>query len=237
MEKFNEIKVKVYLLKDINKRDCGEKIGELINQSMLKNPVLQKLHLRNGYKFYCFDYLYPIEKDGIYKANNIYEFRIRGLVNLNEINMCINKMRNKNMVVLTTEKILLKNQMIKSVKNITPMVSTITENGKPRSFNVMYDDVEYIKRQVFNNLEKKFKTFHGIEFKTKYDDIFESISMLHKYPIIINYKNRKLFGYKFKIDFKQNEIAQQYANFSMLVGIGEKNSSIGCGYLTLNRGD
>lgn len=230
-----ELKVKVYLLKDIDKKNCGEKIGDLINGCMLKEPLLQDLHMRKGYKFYCFNYLHPIEYDNIYKANNVYEFNIRGLLYLDEIYNNLKSFRNDHMVVLTIKKLNFTDKKIRSVRNITPMIASVNENGKQRSFNIIDDDENIIKERIFINLVNKYETFYKKNFVVKYEDIFERIELLHKYPIVVQYKDNKMFGYKFKLTYKNTEVAQKYANFSMLVGIGEKNSCIGCGYLILDK--
>ena len=46
---------------------------------MLKDQALKQLHEENRYKNYVFCNLYPIEKDGIYKAGNIYTFKYEQL--------------------------------------------------------------------------------------------------------------------------------------------------------------
>ena len=77
MQYYN-LKLSVILKKDISSEEAYEKLSNLISYTMLKDNNLKLLHEENKYKNYVFCNLYPIEKDSIYKCNNIYYFDITG---------------------------------------------------------------------------------------------------------------------------------------------------------------
>ena len=72
-----ELKVKVYLLKDIKVDETQSYLAYFIDSILVKNKNYAKIHEQNIYKYYTFDSLYPLAKNKIYKADNIYTFRIR----------------------------------------------------------------------------------------------------------------------------------------------------------------
>lgn len=57
-----EVRLKIYLLKDILLEDAQMKISAFIDRGLLLNKELKDFHESNKYKNYCFDLLYPIEK-------------------------------------------------------------------------------------------------------------------------------------------------------------------------------
>ena len=46
---------------------------------MVKDNMFLGIHETNQYKFYTFDSLYPLAKNGVYQKDNSYMFRIRTL--------------------------------------------------------------------------------------------------------------------------------------------------------------
>ena len=74
-----EIDVKVYLLKNINSNESNGYICELIDSVFAKEEKYLKMHNDIGFKNYCFNNFYPMEKDYIYKEGNIYTFKLRSV--------------------------------------------------------------------------------------------------------------------------------------------------------------
>ena len=72
-----ELKIKIYLLKDIKVNETQNYLAYFIDSVLVKNKQYAQMHEQNTYKYYTFDSLYPLAKNGIYKADNIYVFRIR----------------------------------------------------------------------------------------------------------------------------------------------------------------
>ena len=77
--KIFEIRVKVTLLKDINYENLTGKLCNFIDMFIAKNEIFLEKHKNKGYKNYCFDTLYPLEKDKIYKKDKKYTFKIRSI--------------------------------------------------------------------------------------------------------------------------------------------------------------
>ena len=73
------LKVIALLKQNLKNEETYEKISNLISYAMLKDKNLKEMHEKNTYKNYVFCSLYPVQKDGIYKQNNIYSFDLRGL--------------------------------------------------------------------------------------------------------------------------------------------------------------
>ena len=76
---YYNLKITTLLKQDLNNSETYGKISDLISYAMLKDKTLKDLHEKNTYKNYVFCNLYPVQKDGIYKQNNIYFFDLRGI--------------------------------------------------------------------------------------------------------------------------------------------------------------
>ena len=75
--KVYQIRIKLYLLKDIMAQDVQIMLTRFIDKSLFAGENLGKLHNINTYKNYCYDLLSPLEKDKIYKKGKIYTLTIR----------------------------------------------------------------------------------------------------------------------------------------------------------------
>ena len=75
--KVYEIKTKIFLMKDLPSDKAQCEICKIIDTTLAKNEKWLEFHKRNEFKNYCFDSLYPIPKDKIYKSNQIYTFTLR----------------------------------------------------------------------------------------------------------------------------------------------------------------
>lgn len=75
--KVYQIRIKLYLLKDIMAQDVQIMLTRFIDKSLFAKENLGKLHNTNTYKNYCYDLLSPLEKDKIYKKGKIYTLTIR----------------------------------------------------------------------------------------------------------------------------------------------------------------
>lgn len=227
-----ELVVKVYLINDVPADKSGWFIGNLINNAMLKDSELSKLHKRNNLKHYCFSGLYPIETDYTYKANGIYNFILRATDEelLFKFGQSLSSARNENFIVLSITYYNKNWDNVKAIKTVTPIItSACDENGKQQSLVLNKAGAKAIKDKMFFNLSYKYKKLNEIEFATNFDVIFEDIIINPKvnYP---KYKNIMLIGYKATLYFKDNQLAKAFAKIALTEGIGEKNSSCGAGF-------
>lgn len=230
MNKYYEIKVSVYLENNIYSKDMYDKQANLINYSFNSSQILSCLHKRKGFKHYSFSGLYPVEKDYIYKADEIYNFLFRTYKKdiADEFIRVIQKTKNDDFVVTDVSLRIWQHKEINYVDNITPTVITLKDGIR---WNKDTHGIEIAKESVFKNLVKKYNSLNNTNFKFRYDDIIKDIEVKSKCAIVVNYKNIQVLGYKLRISYKDNSIAQEIANLSVVEGIGEKNSSFGMGFV------
>jgi CRISPR-associated endoribonuclease Cas6 len=69
--------MQIFLLEDILINKIQEKITAFIDSGFKTDEKWLNFHEQNSYKNYCYDQLYPIEKDRVYKKGKIYTLTIR----------------------------------------------------------------------------------------------------------------------------------------------------------------
>ncbi|MBC2578595.1 CRISPR-associated endoribonuclease Cas6 [Peptostreptococcus russellii] len=223
--KVREIKVKVYLLKDISSIDVTSEISKFIDSALGKDERWKKFHEDIGYKMYNFNQFWPIEKDKIYKKGALYVFNIRTVNDELSENVFsnLNNHSTDSIKGIVTESRIIPKKLIEKIYNITPVILK-TENGYWKE-NISLEEFE---RRIFENLVKKYNDYS----KNKIDEDFQlynSITFLNKKPIKSHYKEISLLGDKLSLEISEDEMAQKIAYFSLGVGIGEMNSR-GYGY-------
>ena len=234
MNKYGQVVINMYLLKDIELQNTNDEIARFLNYIMGKDEYLSNIHRnKNRFKGYSFSGLYPIEKDKIYKANDIYGITIRSydMQFINKIISSFENAGNDTFQVIGVEKEILDHKIINEIETLTPSIATITTLDKRTRCwdrnNKLYD----INDIIFKNIINKYNYINKVNSNFSIDDIIERIDILNNVAIILKYKNTKLLGYKYKIKFKKNVFAQELANFIVVTGLLEKNSSLGCGFV------
>lgn len=226
----NELRVTVYIKQDLKSRNSFEEIGKLVNYSMNKNDNMKKLHLKKkSFKHYCLSGLYPVDK--IYKEDECYTFMIRSYKKdmINNLQKCLDGLENDVFVVIDTQiKVYKYSNNIKYIDTITPTI--ITHLERQQSWNILKDDKDYFCSRLFENLNNKYNSLENIVQHFDYDNIIDKVEFKNKCAIIVEYKGVKFLGNKIRIYFKENNIAQQFANLCIAEGVGEKNSSFGQGF-------
>ncbi|MBU5677235.1 CRISPR-associated endoribonuclease Cas6 [Alkaliphilus sp. MSJ-5] len=218
--KVYELKLKVFLLKNIDSKNALEKISELIDKSLSKNPELYEFHKKNQFKNYCFNSLYNLEQDGVYKEGSIYSVIIR------TTDEKLSQSFKKNLVneytqyikALTFENKIIPKKHIEKIYSITPLVVK-TDNGYWRQEL----SLEAYEQRITANIIKKYNAY----FNTKLDENFEIFNMIefnNRKPIATPYKNVSLLGDKLTFYIADNETAQKLAYFVLGAGVGEMNS-------------
>lgn len=218
----HNIKVVVNLLQDIKCNEVYEKISKLISYAMTKDKELSEFHEKNTPKMYTFCALYPVQKDGIYKKNNIYTFDIR-TINIKfalKIKYLLCDLESEFFKVIMTDITTNKQRNIKQLISLTPTVITSEEHGY---FN---EQLEFIKSRIIMGAEKKYYKIFGEKVS---NDFIESIEKTNIKPIKIPYKNINFLGNKYIINVKQDKISQDLAYILFATGICEKNS-LGFGF-------
>jgi len=217
MQYYN-IKVAVLLKNDTQAFENYEKISKLISASMLKDQTLKQLHEENRYKNYVFCNLYPIEKDGIYKAGNIYTFQIRTIdfkLGL-KIKQVLNNFQNEEFKVIVSDLETSTQRKINTLATLTPAIITSDKDDY-----LINNDMQLVKERILANAQKKYNQLYNEKIDM---DFIKSIKQTNNKPIKIPYKNINILGYKFEIEVKDDPISQNLAYLILSVGLLEKNA-------------
>lgn len=217
MQYYN-IKVAVLLKNDTQAFENYEKISKLISASMLKDQTLKQLHEENRYKNYVFCNLYPIEKNGIYKAGNIYTFQIRTIdfkLGL-KIKQVLNNFQNEEFKVIVSDLETSTQRKINTLATLTPAIITSDKGDY-----LINNDMNWVKERILANAQKKYNQLYNEKIDM---DFIKSIKQINNKPIKIPYKSINILGYKFEIEVKDDPISQNLAYLILSVGLLEKNA-------------
>lgn len=196
---------------------------------MTKDEQLKALHQNNGFKYYVFGGLLPIEKERVYKKGNTYNFVIRSLDEtfINRLSQTLRQnIDNPHLLIVKTQKKSIKQFFISELYSATPVIVSI-QNGR---FWTKEDDLLLLHKQLQDNLEKKYKSFYK-----------ENINPIQSFIQLFELKNNRLqtiqtnkshsngsavkfYGNKFRIVPNEDEISQKLAFMALACGLGEKNS-------------
>ena len=118
---------------------------------------------------------------------------------------------------------------------MTPTIISIYDEEKDYIRYWIKDEgsLDFVKKRIKDNLEKKYEQFYKEKIIAP-DDFISMITIQNKKPIVYNYKRITPWTNKFKILFASDDISQKLASLAFGVGILEKNS-LGFGFLTKGR--
>ena len=111
-----QIRMKLFLLEDIAANRIQEKVTTFLDKGFGSNEKLITFHEENKYKNYCYDQLYPLEADKVYKKGKIYTLTIRTIdIELAKYfkNICVNNYT-KEMKGLTADIRILPKKMLET---------------------------------------------------------------------------------------------------------------------------
>ncbi len=222
MQYFN-LKVTALLKQDLQSMETYQRINDLISYLMLKDKTLKDLHEKNTYKNYVFCNLYPVQKDGIYKQNNIYFFDLRGIEfdKIMKLKQVMSDSENDYFKIIQINLQTHQKSDIKKLITLTPAIITT-----PKGDYDIKDDLNLVKDRIIANIQKKYKNIYDTPVDV---DFIKSIKKTNRNPIKIPYKNINMLGNKFEIEVKEDPMSQNLAYLALSVGILEKNS-LGFGF-------
>ncbi|WP_042274356.1 CRISPR-associated endoribonuclease Cas6 [[Clostridium] dakarense] len=226
MKNIIELQVKVFLLKDINLENTSQEICKIIDNALTKSEIYTKFHNENKFKNYSFNMLYPLEKDKVYKKENIYTFIIRTVDN-NLSEYFMKELKNQytdEIKVLTVSKKIIPIKHIESIHTITPIVSKFD-----KGYWKQHSTIDVLEKRITENLIKKYNNFYDEKIDEDFE-LFTAMSIVNKKPISTKYKDISLLGDKINFRVADNEKAQEIINFALGVGVGEMNSR-GLGFI------
>jgi CRISPR-associated endoribonuclease Cas6 len=233
-----ELTCTAYIKKDLSFEGSFEKISKYVS-FCLNSSGYEELHSKSGFKHYVISGFYSKEKllDGTYKAGATLQLSIRSLDEKMIDSLAISLRENINspdFLIISATKRNIKQFFVTELYSATPVVIskdsrfwTMQENG----------DLMQLKKQLQDNLEKKYRDFYGEQLENS-GDFMQLIEIKNRVPQNIKiYKNGKkitFFGNKFRIVPNEDEISQKLAFIALSCGLGEKNSF--CGGFCLARG-
>ena len=214
-----KLELKVYLLKNINQKDCLTKITYFIDSVLKIDEKFLKYHNKRIPKGYVFNSFYPLEKEE-YLAGKVYTVQIR-TVNEELKDFLMKNLHNnytREIKGLTISERKIEYRYIDRLFSVTPIILK-TENGYWRG-NM---DVDNFLDRLKINLIKKYNQFYE-EKLDETENIFEKIEFRNDVPIKCSYKNINLLGDKVILTIAKNPTAQKLAFLSLGAGLSEMAS-------------
>ncbi len=227
MIKVMQIRLKIYLLKDIPVSGIQAETASLIDRGLVQSTELARLHDENKYKNYCYDSLFPIEPDRIYHRDKIYTLTIRtidGKLARFFERQLVNGYT-ETMKALTAEIKLISQKHIDLLFSLTPVILKCESGFWKDTLSI-----EQYEERLKINLLKKWNQFYGEKLSEDFE-LFTGIEFLNKAPIAVEYKGIRLLGDKLRLHIAENRTAQALAQMAVGTGIGEMNAR---GYGTCN---
>ncbi len=220
-----EMKLKVYLLKDIETEKLLAREAGFIDSALAKESKWLDYHEENQFKNYCFNGCYPLEREGVYKKDKIYTITIRTVdAKLAKYFYEVLKdHHNPFMKGLTIEGRILPQKRIREIYSLTPVIQK-SDDGYWKN-QMSLDEFE---KHLFENAIKKYKQYTGEDLNEDFQ-LYTGFCFLNKNPIPNEYKKIRLLGDKINLKIADEEQAQKIAYFLLGTGICELNSR-GFGY-------
>ena len=215
-----EIKIKLYLLKNIKIEETQTYLAYFIDSVMVKDNMFLGVHETNQYKFYTFDSLYPLAKSGVYQKDNSYVFRIRtsDYQLAQYLYDTLAKNRTKEFQGLTAEVKIIKQKLIKKLYTLTPVILK-TEQGYWKN-SIKTEDFE---ERLKTNLIKKYKDITDKDINEDFQFYYQ-INFKNKVPVSRKYKEIKLLGDMIELEIAENDDAQKLAMLAIGAGLLEMNA-------------
>lgn len=215
--KIYELKIKTFLLQDVEKKDVQKELAHLINNFLTEKEEFKKLHESKEFKPYCFDNLMPFEK--VYKKNNMYTFRIRTIDEelLQYFLYDFERYRNSYFQNLTMDVKEIKPRLIRKIYSLAPVVMQ-TPEGYWRNH---WTEEEYMK-YLEENLHNKSKQFLNKEILN--NNLLKEYEFQNEYPISRTMKDITFLGDKIDIEIGMDAESQELAQLAVGCGLGQINS-------------
>lgn len=221
--KVYELKIRTFLLEDIDSSDSLGFISKAIISYLSENEKFLNMHKAKDYKSYCHDNLYPIKK--FYKKNMVYQYRIRSVDKefVNYILRGFSEYKDKVFKNLTVDVSIIPKSPISKLFTLNP---TIIKND----FGYWKDNLtlEEFEKRFTDNLIKKYKFF--IDEKIEEGEFYTSLKFLNEMPVAFKFKNIKLLGDKLELEINMDKRSQDLAYFALAVTFSE-NAAYGAGFL------
>ncbi|GEM_PF-1127940 len=225
-----ELKIEILLKFPLNFQASLEPLSKLIATAMM-NSSFRELHMqKGGFKHFVFSNFLKISKSKIYeRGENFFLFRTINKELAFEIMKSLIGLEDRFFVVKSVGVREVRIKKVDWLISLNPVVMSFSNKEKSRYWTIWEDgDIKFLMDALHNNLVRKYEDF----YKRKIDadeNFIEFLELKNQKPFGMKYKNGKIFGNKFYIVPKQDEISQKLAFLALAEGLGEKNS-IGFGF-------
>lgn len=214
------IRMKLYVIEEIRLHEVQQYLTAFLDHGLSKMEGFAEWHSDNRYKYYCFDYLYPIERDGVYKKNQVYTLTIRTVnPRLAEYlaNQVVHTYTGK-LKGLTSEVRILPEKIVEVLYTLTPAVLKCKSGYWQEEMTA-----EKYEERMKINLIKKWNALTGEKMEEEFS-LFTGVEFLNKCPVATEYKGIKLLGDKLRLHIADNTSAQSLAYMALGTGILEMNA-------------
>lgn len=221
-----EYRCKIKLKKNVSFTEIPEKVAYYLNSVLGQDGTYLAFHKAKGYKGYCHDYFWPLEKDGIYKAGNIYTVRVRMIKQelAEYFSERLPYHETNELLGVGGELKIIPKKIIETIYTLTPVVIKNKE-GYWRG----HMSVPEFEERMKINLIKKYKYFIGNDIDEQCP-LYDFIEFKNEKPIKVFYKGIVLLGDKISLQVAKNETAQKLAYLSLATGVCE-NNYMGSGFM------
>lgn len=219
--KVMQIRIRMYVLKDIPAEKIQTEIAAFLDRELVKDFRYAEFHQRNQYKLYCYDALWPVEQDKIYKKDKLYTLTIRTVDPELARYFTEQAVNGYTQVLkaLTAEVKIIPLKPVDLLYSLSPVVIKC-QSGRYWRESL---SVEQYEERLRINLLKKWQQFYGEKFPEDFE-MFTGIEFLNKVPVKVEYKNIHLLGDKVRLHIAENKESQMLAYMAIAVGVGEMNS-------------
>lgn len=223
-----ELKLKVHVNEDVHFTKSLGELGDWLKKAFEDDVDLSTIHGSRGYKGYVFSNLFRGEKDGVYKRGYVYTWVIRGISRdmLVAIQRALKNERGGMFTYLSGSINAFSPKdrgLIEKLKTLNPIV--LTDKG----IRLSEFDVIDVKNAIEGNIEKKYRDYVGGDIRGH--EFISRIEVVSRQPLGLKYKDVTYLGLQYEIYVKEDALSQAYAELALSMGLGEKNSALGAGYV------
>ncbi len=218
--KIMQIRLRIYLLKEIPLPQMQREISALLDQELMKSEKFAVLHQENKFKLYTYDLPYPTAENKIYAKDHIYTLTIRTVDPELAVYFAEQAVNGYTEAIkaLSSEIKVIPQKHIELLYTLTPALLKCERGYWKDTLSV-----EGYEERLKVNLLKKWRQFTG-EKPAEDFELFTGIEFLNKMPVSQCYKNIHLLTDKLRLYIAENQMAQNLAHFAIGTGIGEMNS-------------
>ena len=222
-----EIRLKVFFIRDVHVSMIYREIANYIDGYLAQDAAFLEFHMKDKVKGYCFDRPFRAEKnDDVYKAGQIYSFRIRtvdeGLLSYFMDGIADYKTDSIKGIVRTVCQI--PRKPIASVCSLTPVILAMGDSYWRN--HISFSEFE---KELASSLLNQYLAYTGSQFSCDFS-LYDQIELESRCPIGVKYKGITLLGDKISMRVSDNDNAQDVLYFALANGMGTKGPR-GCGFL------